>query len=239
MTGNIKTCTIKRENCNEWYVVFSVEEPKKKKPNHKNEKVIAYDLGVKHFAVSSDAEYIYNPKFYNSKLAELKKVQKKYSELKNKPKEDKTKQKVKTKLVKLHKKVKNQRKDFLHKLSREIVNEYKYVIVEDLHTKTMTRKNSYYKLNRYIMDCGWNQFTNMLEYKAEEAGGQVVKVNPRKTSQRCSNCGLDVPKDLNERKHKCYSCGIELDRDLNAAYNILSLGRQALGLSLDAARSLA
>lgn len=239
LVGTIKTCSVKRENGNEWYIVFSVEEPKKRKPKHKNEKVVAYDLGVKHFAVSSDAEYIDNPKFYNSKLNELKLVQKKYSELKQLPKEDKKKQKVKRELVRLHKKVKNQRKDFLHKLSRNIVEENKYIIVEDLHTATMMRRNSYYKLNRYITDCGWSSFTQMLTYKAEEAGGQVVKVNPRKTTQRCSNCGQDVPKDLNDRVHRCYSCGIELDRDLNAAYNILSIGMDTLGFSQDAPRSLA
>lgn len=235
--GKIKTCSIKKEN-NEWYVIFSVEQEITPQVNP-NDNIVAYDLGIKHFAVSSDGEYIQNPKHYNSQLGELKKIQKKYSEKKNLPKEDKGKVKLKRKLSKFHKKVKNQRKDFLHKLSRKIVNENKYIVIEDLNTASMKMQKDYFKLSRYIDDCGWSTFTQMLQYKAEEAGSVVVKVNPRNTSQRCSNCGEPIHKDLNDRKHICYSCGIELDRDLNAAYNILSIGRDTLGLSLDAARSLA
>lgn len=238
LVGTIKTCSVKRENDNEWYAVFAVEEPKKKKRKHKNNKVVAYDLGVKTFAVSSEAEYIDNPKFFNTKINELKKVQRKYSELKQLPKTDKKKQKVKRQLVRLHKKVKNQRKDFLHKLSRKIVEENKYIIVEDLNIKSML-KEGYKILHRHISDCGWNQFTQMLTYKAEEAGGTVVKVNPYNTTQKCSSCGSIQLKDLDDRIHKCNSCGIELDRDLNAAYNILSIGMDTLGFSQDAPRSLA
>lgn len=216
--GKIKTCSIKKEN-DQWYAIFYVEQEIKPKVN-KNTNIVAYDLGIKHFAVSSDGEYIQNPKHYNSKLSELRKIQKRYSEKKNLPKEDKGKIKLKRKLVKFHKKVKNQRKDFLHKLSHKIVNENKYIVIEDLNIKSMLSEG-YKTLHRHITDTGWNNFTQMLQYKAEEAGSVVVKVNPAGTSQKCSNCG------------------IELDRDLNAAYNILSIGRDTLGLSLDAARSLA
>jgi putative transposase len=88
-------------------------------------------------------------------------------------------------------------------------------------------KNPY--LARSISDAGWAKFVDMLSYKAEKAGGQLIKVNPKNTSQACSGCGVIVKKDLSQRVHDCPDCGLVLDRDHNAAVNILRAGVAARG----------
>src|SRR5258707_2321780 len=85
-------------------------------------------------------------------------------------------------------------------------------------------------LNKSIHDAGWGQFVRICEGKDESAGARVLKVNSKNTSQRCSQCGVMVPKDLEERWHSCPSCGAELDRDHNSALDVLRLGLQALAL---------
>ena len=130
-------------------------------------------------------------------------------------------------MVKLHCKVKNQRKDFLHKLSRKIVNDYSVICVEKLKVKEMLKDN-WRALNKSIIDSGWTTFRNMLNYKAEEAGSLVAEVNPAYTSQICSGCGVNVKKELSDRIHKCDTCGLEIGRDLNAAKNILRVGMDSL-----------
>jgi len=170
-----------------------------------------------------------NPKFLDKKLKKLKKVQTKHSKKKT--------AKTRRVLTHLHRKVKNQRKDFLHKLSRNLVNEYDQVFIEDLNIQSML-KNNWRVLHRNILDSGWNNFSQMLKYKAEEAGSSVEKVDPKNTSKRCSKCGELVPKKLSERIHNCPHCGIVLDRDLNAAINIKRIGLDSLEACLPRSSSL-
>ncbi len=125
----------------------------------------------------------------------------------------------------VHEKIINQRDDFLHKLSRHYVNNYGFIAVEDLQIKNMVKNHH---MAKSISDASWSKFTRMLCYKAERAGGTVVKVEPRGTTQTCSNCGAEVHKELWNRTHKC-ECGLETDRDYNAAMNIL---KRALGQEL-------
>ncbi|HYT28847.1 MAG TPA: transposase, partial [Ktedonobacteraceae bacterium] len=141
---------------------------------------------------------------------------------------------------KAHRKVANQRRDFLHKHSRKLVNAYGVIVLEELQPVNMSKRpkpkqdeNGTYLpngaaakggLNKSIADAGWAIFQQFCTYKAEEAGRQVLFVNPKDTSQVCSGCGTVVKKDLSERWHSC-ECGTELDRDHNAALNILRLGR--------------
>jgi putative transposase len=115
--------------------------------------------------------------------------------------------------------VANQRKDYAHKESRKLVNEYGLIAIEDLNIQGMVKNH---RLAKRIVDAGWNQLVQFVRYKAESAGRQVVQVNPYYTSQQCSNCGEIVKKSLTVRVHHC-PCGYVADRDENAAINILKL----------------
>lgn len=226
LEGDIKTLTIKREGL-KFYIIFCTEIEKSIIPRVVKNSV-GLDLGVKNFLVLTDGLVIDNPKLLNKSLTKLKENQSKYSKTKSK--------RTKKTLNSLHTKVKEQRKDFLHKLSKTLISKYDQIFIEDLKIQKMLEKNpTWTGLHRNILDCGWANFSNMLEYKAEEAGVLVKKINPKNTSQRCSNCGELVPKTLNIRIHDCQNCGLVLDRDLNASRNILRIGLDSLRpRSLDA-----
>ncbi|MEW5996734.1 MAG: transposase [Candidatus Micrarchaeota archaeon] len=124
--------------------------------------------------------------------------------------------KAKLKAAVAYEKLPNRRRDFLHKTSRKLVEKYSFIALENLDTKGMARGF----LAKSILDCGWAEFSGMLRYKAEEAGCEVVLVEPAHTTQMCSNCGSVQKKSLAERWHSC-ACGASMHRDLNAAINIL------------------
>lgn len=212
--GKIKTCTIKRET-DKWYVCFSCEvEPK---PLPKSNKAAGVDMGLLSFAALSDGSTISNPRYLRKAENKLKYEQRRLSKKRMK---SNSRKKQKAKLARLHRKVANQRKDFLHKKSRKLVNNYDTLVFEDLRVKNMVKNHH---LAKSISDASWGRFIQYCTYKAENAGKQVILVNPRGTSQICSKCGAVVKKTLAMRIHKC-SCGLEIDRDINAAINILRLG---------------
>lgn len=221
MEGVVKTLTIKREG-NHWYAIFSCDvEIKPKTKGWK--RAVGMDMGCTDFVTCSDGTTIPNPHFLKQSQEELSKIQTKYSELKNEPKDDPKKVKVKKRLVKLHCKVKNQRKDFLHKLSKKFVDEYSHICIENIKPSQLLSDN-WRSINRSIIDSGWTTFRQMLHSKAVEAGCEVEDVDPAYTSQMCSGCGNIVKKELSERQHKCNVCGLDIGRDLNAARNILRVG---------------
>lgn len=221
--GKIKRLILKKES-DKWFACIVIE--KEDYDTIERNKPIGLDLGISSFLTTSVGEKVVNPKYYDKKKKDLAKIQRKYAKLKELPKEDKKKIKVRKVLNKIHTKVKNQRKYFLHKLSRNIVNNYSHICVEQLNIKKML-KEGYTVLARHISDCGWRDFLSMLDYKAEEAGSKIIYVNPAYTSQTCSKCGMVVKKELSERIHKCGVCGYETDRDHNAAQNILRLGMES------------
>ncbi len=139
-----------------------------------------------------------------------------------------------TKLSHKFKKLRNYRKDLFHKISRELIENYKDVIMENLSAKKMAER-SFKGMRKSYRDAGWTIFTNMIRYKAAEAGNSIIFVNPAYTSQLCSSCGTIVPKDLSVREHVCPHCGLIMSRDRNAAINILNRG---LGLQTKAGNSL-
>jgi len=213
LEGRIKTVTIKRQN-GHFYATFSCDEvPQNILPTSNKE--IGIDVGIKTFAVMSDGQVVNNSKYLKQSEDKLKKLQQQHSK--------KRRNKTRKNLARLHEKVSNQRRDFQHKLSRKIVDEFGYIYVEDLKPKQMV-KNSFRVLSRYTNDAAWTQFFSFLSYKAENAGRKLIKVNPKNTTQMCSSCSQIVPKDLSVRIHDCPHCGLVLDRDLNAALNILRLG---------------
>jgi len=215
--GTIKTCLIIKES-NQWYACFSSEIENKEIENRPIKTAIGIDLGLASFATLSNGEKIDNPRWFRGSEEKLARQQRRLSR-KKKGSNNRTKQKEK--LVKIHHKIKNQRKDFSHKLSRRLVNEYDLIAYEDLPVKNMI-KNRY--LAKSISDVSWNGFCQMLRYKSAERGAYALPVSPRNTSQICSNCGEIVEKALWTRRHKCNKCGLDMDRDENASLNILRLG---------------
>ena len=220
--SKIKTCTVKRNCLNQWFIVLSIEVPLEP-PVVTSDNAVGIDVGCESFLTLSSGEKIEHPHFYRKSEKRLAKAEAKYERLKRLPRDNKAKRKAKYRKNRLDVKVRNQRKDFLHKLSIKLVQRFDTLYVEDLNIKGMTR-NNYRNLNKSICDSGWGYFFQYLTYKAEEAGKKVVKVNPAYTSQICSNCGHMVKKALSVRVHVCPQCGLTLDRDQNAALNILSFG---------------
>lgn len=223
--GKIKTLTIKREGT-KWFAIFSAEVdiiPKVKVET----KAVGIDLGCIDFAVCSDGVKVENPHFFKKSQEKLAKAQVKFSKIsQNTPHDDPKKIKILKNIRSIHRKIADQRKDFLHKLSRKFVSDYSHICVENIKPSQLLDDN-WRSLNKSILDSGWSNFLNMLSYKAEEAGATILKVNPAYTSQDCSKCGTRIPKDLKDRTHKCI-CGLEIDRDLNSSYNILRLGMESL-----------
>jgi len=218
LRGQTKTLTIKQRPSGKWYAVFScvVETQSKEKP-HKD---IGIDVGLNTYATLSDETRIENPRLYRKSEKKLAKLQKTLS---RKKKGSNNRNKARIKVAQLHEKTENRRTDFLHKASRNIVDTYGTVYVEDLKIHDLVKNHC---LAKSISDAGWNTFTYMISYKAENAGGRLVKVDPRNTTQNCSQCGERVEKTLSDRTHDCPHCGLVMDRDLNAALNILARGRE-------------
>jgi putative transposase len=212
--SKIKNCIIKKSKTGKYYACLVCETEKQILP--KTNKTIAFDLGIKSFLHTSENEIIENPKYLNRKLKQLQNYSNQYSRTKS--------IKHRARLNRLYEKITNQREDFLHKLSAKIVKENDIIIFEDLNIKNMMSSKT--SLNRNISDVSWNSFTNKLIYKAENAGREVVKVNPANTSNTCSQCNIKHNIDLNTRILPCCS----MDRDYNASINIKALGMQSLGL---------
>ncbi len=236
--GKIKTCTIKRES-DQWYVIFTCEVQKETLPLSYED--VGIDLGVTHFAALSNGEFIDNPRHYRKAEKKLKNLQ---QSLARKKRGSHHRKKAVTKVARAHRKIKNQRKDFQHKASRVLVNRYQVIAFEDLKASNMSKApkpkqdeatGQYLPngaaakggLNKSINDAGWRMFTGMVSAKAASAGRTVVFVDPNKTSQICSGCGMVKKKELSERWHSC-ECGVELDRDHNAAMNVLKLAHKTL-----------
>lgn len=218
--GKIKTLTIKKSPSGNWFAVFTSEiegeaAPKKQGPS------AGLDLGVEHFAYLSDGEIVENPRHLKNAEEKMKGAQRRLSE---KKKGSKNRGKARLKVAIAYEKLANRRRDFLHKTSRKLVEKYSFIAMEDLNTAEMAKGF----LAKSILDCSWAEFSGMLRYKAEEAGCEVVLVNPANTTSRCSSCGLVQKKLLAERWHKC-ACGASMHRDLNAAINILARATPGIG----------
>jgi len=211
--GNIKTLTLKREPSGKWFAAFCTEEKIQISKQNKG-KSVGIDLGLKTFATLSNGELIKNPRHLKQHEEQLAKLQK---ELSKKKKGSENRQKARLKVAKIYEKVSNTRADFLHKITTKLVNDYSLIALEKLAPKEMSEQN----FGKSINDAGWNMFANMISYKAESAGCQVVFVDPKNTTQECSACHQIVKKELSDRIHNCPNCGLVLNRDLNAARNIL------------------
>ena len=219
--GEVKTCTIRKTPSGNWDVSLSCEVNAEPLPvKHES---IGIDVGLTHFAVLSNGQEIRNPRFFKHGEKTLAKAQQKLSKLKKGTKERQKQGKI---VAKVHERISNQRKDFCHKESKKIVDQYQYICIEDLNIKKMVEGAHFAKS---ITDASWNQFRQFLTYKAAEAGRKLGLVNPAYTTQDCHECGHREEKKLSERKHCCSHCGYRTTRDFNAAQNILALGLDGLG----------
>jgi putative transposase len=225
--GTLKTCTI-RKQAGKWYACFSVEY--QNKPLPKSDKAVGIDVGLTSFVTFSDGSRIENPRFFKTDQKVLAKAQRKLSkQTKGSPE----RKKVKKVVVRIHERIFNRRYNFIHQEARKIVNKFGIICVEKLNVKNMMNNQTKVfgnKLNKSIADVAWSQFANVLSHKAEDAGRQFIAINPRGTSQTCSQCGSIVKKELSDRWHNCPICNCHLHRDFNASLNILALGLQSLGL---------
>ena len=213
--GTIRQATISRTPTGKYFVSILCEtgEAIKTKAKIKENTTVGIDLGIKSFVVASNGKEYDNPKFLRKAQNRLKFVQRKYSKHKGK--------RTKQRLAILHEKVTNQRKDFLHKVSTELIRENQSIAVETLQVSNMLKNH---KLAQSISDAGWGMFVGMLEYKAEWNGKNILKIGTfEPSSKTCSCCGA-VNKELTikDREWTCKGCGTLLSRDVNAAINIKS-----------------
>jgi len=213
--GNIKQITIKKEN-DKWFA-FVISDGIKRL-EHGN-KVLGIDLGINNYLVDSEGNKVEHPKYYEKILPKLRKV---HRNLSRKKKGSKNRLKARKSLNRIYEKLNNQRNDFLHKTSTDLIRKSKIIVFEDLNIKGMMMQKYFNAKN--IADSSWNKFIKMLEYKAENAGVQVIKVNPRNTTKLCSNCGAMKSMHLWDRTYKCAECGYKANRDENSAINILGKG---------------
>lgn len=209
---DIRTITVKR-SCGRWYAFFSVKLEAPESLAAAGESV-GIDVGLTTFATFSNGEKRDGPKAYAKTKKDLCKAQRRVSRRK---KGSKRRRKAVQILARKHEKARNVRKDHAHKLSHEVVQRFDLIAVEDLNIKGMIPG----RYAKNIADQGWGQFLQFLAYKAEWAGREFVRVDPKNTSQLCSGCDALVPKELWQRVHDCPECGLVLDRDVNAARNIL------------------
>jgi len=211
IVGKIKTCTILRDG-DQWYAAFSAELPDTEPKEIKTS--IGADVGITTLATLSDGTEIENPKTLDKYDSKLRKA---HRDLSRKKKGSNNRNKQKIVLRGIYHKVRNARKDCLHKASRILADTYDQIVFEDLQIKNMV-KNHY--LARSIHDASWSMLINFTTYKAEYAGGVVELINPRNTSKQCSVCGCIQPMPLSQRTYRCPDCGAVMGRDHNAAINI-------------------
>jgi len=228
--GKIKTAAIKREG-KRWYAVLSCDSvPLKILPPAEKEEV-GIDLGLNRLATLSDGTIIDNPRWLRKSKEALKDAQRTLSAQK---KGTLKRRRARARLVKIHRKVTNQRRDFLHKTSRKLVNKCGLICLEALCIKNLLRKRNGENhqntgLHKSIGDASWGLFVSFLLYKVEETGRgrRIRQVNSQNTTKTCSRCGhiLKEGLPLSQREFFCPHCFLLLDRDHNAALNILQAGR--------------
>lgn len=232
ISGIIKSVTISKNILNRYYISVLCRTEIENFPEL--DAKIGIDVGLKDFCITSNNEFVSNPKYLRTLELKLKKAQKILSK---RAKGGKNRFKQQKRVFKIHEKIRNQRLDFLHKLSTKLINENQVICLEDLQVKNMV-KNHY--LAKSISDASWSKFIELLKYKADWYGRNLIQIDKFfPSSKLCSNCG-SAKKDLTlkDREYYCSSCGITIDRDYNASLNILNEGLKILNSGWDDRDSL-
>jgi putative transposase len=225
--GTIKTVTVSLDPSGKYYASILTEVEGEHPAPSTEGRVIGVDLGLTHFAITSDGTKVskyQNPRHLAKHEKNLKRKQKK---LARKQKGSNSRHKYRKVVARVYERIGNSRADFLHKLSRKLVNENQVVVVENLHVKGMVRNHN---LAKAISDAGWGMFTNFLAYKLEKKGGVLVEIDRWfPSSKLCSCCYQQVDElPLDVRDWTCSHCGTHHDRDGNAATNIRAEGIRML-----------
>ncbi len=220
--GKIKSVTISKNILGRYYISVLCEVEIETLPELDTQ--IGIDLGLKEFCITSNNEFVSNPKYLRKSEEKLAQAQRKLCRRKRGSSRRFKQQK---KLFRIHEKIRNQRLDFLHKLSTKLISENQVICLEDLQVKNMIKNHC---LAKSISDVSWSKFVKLLKYKSDWYGRELVQIDKFFPSSKiCSNCG-NIKKDLTlkDREYKCSCCGLVVDRDYNAALNILREGLRIL-----------
>ncbi|EFH88531.1 putative transposase IS891/IS1136/IS1341 family [Ktedonobacter racemifer DSM 44963] len=224
--GTPKTAIVKRTPTGKWFVSISVEmegEDIISKRLPVSEEAVGIDVGLKTFAYLSWGKRLPIRAFLRAEEAALARAGRKLSKAPQGSKQRAKKRKV---VARVHERIGNRRKNFIEQEVRHLVKQFGLLAVEALVVRNMVKNP---KLAKSIADASWSMFFTRLQAKAEEAGRQVVRVNPAYTSQTCSACGHRQQMPLSVRIYECSQCGLVIHRDHNGSLNILSDGLQAVG----------
>ncbi len=215
--GRILSATVSRE-ADRWYVSLTVKR-ERSDPKPINGPVVGLDLGIRTFAVVSDGTEFASPKPLQCALKRLKRRGRQHS---RKEKGSKNRRKSALRLARLHRKIRNKRRDFFHKVTSRLTKTKSVIVVEDLAVRNMVRNHC---LARAIVDASWSEFRRMLEYKAVWYGSKILVADRfYPSSKTCSNCDtVKKELDLSQRIFMCPRCGFSMDRDRNAAQNLENL----------------
>ena len=216
--GVIKSCTISKAPSGKYHISILVETEIQKLPA--SDMRVGIDVGIKDFAVLSNGEAYKNPKHLRKSEKRLAKLQR---DLSRKQIGSSNRNKARIKVAKLHEKIANQRMDFLHKKSTEIIRKNQAIVIEDLKVKNLMKNHN---LAKSIAEVSWSRFREMLDYKSRWYGRELIIAPPDyPSSQLCSDCGnrSSQTKDLACRVYICPECGLEIDRDYNSSLNLLKL----------------
>ena len=216
--ADFRSVTVSKTSTEKYFVSILVQINVDPKPL--TGKKVGIDLGLKDLFILSDGQKFNNPRPFRENQAKLKKAQ---QHLSRKVKGSKRKEKARFKVSKIHEAIANSRKDFLHKISTELVTEYDVICIEDLNVSGMMKNHC---LSKAIQDASWSTFVSFLDYKCNWYGKTLVKIDRfYPSSKTCSSCGYKLDKlDLGTREWTCPDCGDYHDRDINAAINILNKG---------------
>ena len=214
--GKIKTCTIKKDLLGHWYAVLVAEI--EDMPAIEPQIAVGVDVGLKSLITTSTGESVQYPRYYVQLEEKLAAAQRSLS---RKRKGSANRLKAKAKVAKISKRIQNLRDEFHYQVSRKLVDSADIIVFENLNINGMLKNHH---LAKHIQDHAWGKLIQFTQSKAAKAGKMVELVDARYTSQKCSQCGIMVPKTLADRVHACPNCGLEIDRDLNASLNIRTLG---------------
>lgn len=224
----IKQCTFKRDLCGDYWATLLIDTEETKIIPY-SENITGIDLGIKDLVITSEGEVFENKKFLQFSYFKLRRLQRKFAKSK---KGGKNREKLRIKIAKLCRKITRQKEHHYHQITNTLLCDNQTIVMETLNIKEMMQEK---KLSRNISDASWGLLTQMLEYKCNWYGRELIKINQYfPSSKTCSNCGnIKEQLSLKERTYSCDNCGFEMDRDLNAAINIKNSGLKIPEVSVE------